>query len=51
LANGRIQLHGWVYNIRAGEVHAWDAHRARYVPLEEYNLAAPRPRTRLAVGG
>jgi carbonic anhydrase len=51
LANGRIQLHGWIYNIRAGEVHAWDAHRARYVPLEEYNLAAPRPRTRLAVGG
>ena len=51
LANGRIQLHGWVYNIRAGEVQAWDAHRGRYVPLEEYNLVAPRPRTRLAVGG
>ena len=22
---GRIQLHGWIYNIRTGEVQAWDA--------------------------
>lgn len=51
LANGRIQLHGWIYNIREGEVQAWDAHRGRYIPLEEYRITAPTPRTRLAVGG
>jgi carbonic anhydrase len=51
LANGRIQLHGWVYNIRAGEVQAWDGQRGRYVPLEEYRLTSPTPGSRITVGG
>jgi carbonic anhydrase len=36
LARGKIQLHAWVYNIKTGEVQAWDSHRGKYVPIEEY---------------
>lgn len=35
-AKGAIQLHGWVYNIRTGEVTAWDEPSGRFVPIEEY---------------
>ncbi|HYP06914.1 MAG TPA: carbonic anhydrase [Bryobacteraceae bacterium] len=36
LARGKIQLHAWVYNIKTGEVQAWDAHTGKYVPVGEY---------------
>jgi carbonic anhydrase len=32
LADGDIELHGWVYHIGEGEVHAWDADSERFVP-------------------
>lgn len=36
LARGKIRLHAWMYNIKTGEVQAWDANRGKYVPIEEY---------------
>lgn len=36
LARGKIQLHAWVYNIRTGEVEAWDSGQSKYVPLDQY---------------
>jgi carbonic anhydrase len=50
LANGRIQLHGWTYNIATGDVRAWDSEASHYVPIEEYklNTTAPRRRTLVA---
>jgi len=32
LADGDLELHGWVYHIGNGEVHAWDAAAQRFVP-------------------
>jgi len=32
LADGDLELHGWVYHIGVGEVHAWDADAERFVP-------------------
>jgi len=49
LARGHIQLHGWVYNIRTGDVQAWDSSRSRYVPLEQYCSASATARPRLAL--
>jgi carbonic anhydrase len=36
LARGKIQLHAWVYNIKTGEVQAWDSVNHKYVPIEQY---------------
>ena len=36
LARGKIQLHAWVYNIKTGEVQAWDSQRNSYIPIAEY---------------
>lgn len=35
LARGRIQLHGWVYDIGTAEVYAYDVRRAEFAPLTE----------------
>ena len=32
-ATGKLQLHGWVYEIESGDVLAWDAKKRRFVPL------------------
>jgi carbonic anhydrase len=32
LADGDLGLHGWVYHIGGGEVHAWDAAAERFLP-------------------
>ena len=47
LASGRVQLHGWVYNIAKGDVSCWDPNRGKFIPVEEYNtsITAPRRRT------
>jgi carbonic anhydrase len=36
VARGKIQLHAWVYNIKTGEVQAWDPQSHTYVPIEQY---------------
>ncbi|WP_031552731.1 carbonic anhydrase [Parvularcula oceani] len=35
LAAGSVQLHGWVYDIKSGEVHAWDEDEGRFKPVSE----------------
>ncbi|MBB4658323.1 carbonic anhydrase [Parvularcula dongshanensis] len=35
LAAGRVQLHGWVYDIASGEVVAWDENDERFEPVAE----------------
>ncbi len=50
LASGRVQLHGWVYNIANGDVDCWDPNQGRFIPIEEYNpsITAPRRRSMIA---
>jgi carbonic anhydrase len=33
LARGELRLHGWVYSIRSGEVHAYDPELEQFTPL------------------
>jgi carbonic anhydrase len=47
LANGRIQLHGWVYDIATGDVKCWDPQRGHFIPIEEYNTSITAPRRRM----
>ncbi len=35
LARGEVQLHGWVYDIKTGEVVAFDEQRGAFVPVAE----------------
>jgi carbonic anhydrase len=35
LAKGDVTLHGWVYDIKTGEVQAYDEERAVFAPVEE----------------
>jgi carbonic anhydrase len=35
LARGDLTLHGWVYDIRTGEVHAHDEASQEFIPIEE----------------
>lgn len=35
LATGRVQLHGWVYDIRTGSIEAHDAAADRFVPVKD----------------
>ena len=46
LARGKIQLHAWVYNIKTGEVQAWDSVSHRYVPIEQYTPVRVNSRMR-----
>jgi len=34
LASGELSLHGWVYDIKTGQVSAYDDGRARFVPVD-----------------
>lgn len=43
VANGRLQLHGWVYHIDSGQVKAWDAERRTFVSIEEYGSLISHP--------
>jgi len=41
LAQGKLALHGWVYDIESGRIEALDSHTGRFVPLVgESDLAA-----------
>ncbi|MDM7958033.1 carbonic anhydrase [Blastomonas sp.] len=36
MAAGELQLHGWVYDIRTGDVAAYDAAEDKFVPVHEH---------------
>lgn len=41
LAQNRLQLHGWVYDIETGQVEALDGETGRFLPLSDHpNVAA-----------
>lgn len=35
LAKGDLQLHGWVYDIKSGDVCAWDEAESRFMPVAD----------------
>ena len=39
LAAGEVKLHGWVYDIRTGDVNAFDEAQGRFVPVPELYAA------------
>jgi carbonic anhydrase len=34
LAKGTTELHGWVYDIGAGEVEAWDEAEGKFITID-----------------
>ncbi|MGV7210275.1 carbonic anhydrase [Oxalobacteraceae bacterium A2-2] len=40
MAQGRLTLHGWVYDIETGSIDALDAASGRFIPLAEHPSAA-----------
>lgn len=34
IAKGDLQLHGWVYDIKTGEVHAYDEDQKKFVSVD-----------------
>ncbi len=34
LAKGDVQLHGWVYDIKTGDVHAYDEKQDKFLPVD-----------------
>ena len=34
LAKGTTELHGWVYDIKTGEVEAWDEAEGRFITVD-----------------
>ena len=48
LASGDLFIHGWVYDIEAGQIKAYDDSRGQFRPLDDEPLpmATPRPRYR-----
>ncbi len=40
LAAGKLQLHGWLYNIKTGEVSSWDETSRSMKPLDTSDFAA-----------
>jgi carbonic anhydrase len=43
LEQGRLSLHGWVYDIETGAVEALDGATRKFVSLEQYPLAVATP--------
>lgn len=39
MERGRLKVHGWVYKIQTGEVFAYDAAQAQFVPLADSGVA------------
>lgn len=35
IAQGTLELHGWVYDIKTGDVHAYDAESNRFLPVDQ----------------
>ena len=48
LAQKALELHGWLYDIKTGEVEAWDEASQNWVPVEERYAAALAPQLRAA---
>jgi carbonic anhydrase len=48
LAEGKLKLHGWVYDIASGEVYAYDDQAEQFVPLGEVRPPAEAPSPRFA---
>ena len=48
LAEGKLKLHAWVYDIATGEVFAYDGDAGQFVPLGDVRPAAADPSGRLA---
>lgn len=55
LASAALRIHGWVYDIEHGDIHAFDAEHGHFVPLlrdgAPLPVATPRPRLGLVRGG
>lgn len=51
LAQGRLQLVGWVFDIHSGVLRTFDAAKEHFVPLDTNAapMAKPRPRLRLSM--
>jgi carbonic anhydrase len=48
MAGGTLGIHGWLYNIRTGQIDAWEPTRMRFVPISEYSPAKLREESTLA---
>jgi carbonic anhydrase len=48
LARKELELHGWVYDIKTGEVEAWDETAQGWVAVEQRYAAALAPQLRTA---
>ena len=35
IATNKVQLHGWVYDIKTGDVHAYDEAQNKFLPVED----------------
>ncbi len=46
LERGDLRLHGWVYDIEAGEVFAYDLGRRQFVPVAQHQVAHGEPAVR-----
>jgi carbonic anhydrase len=53
LANGRLKLHAWVYDIATGEVHAYDPEQEQFAAVGSVRpQGVPEPiRIRSTTGG
>lgn len=47
LAQGRLSLHGWVYDIEEGEIYAYDPAVSQFQPLGQLRPAADAPPARV----
>ena len=47
LSRGSIQVAGWVYEIRTGEIRSYDAAQQRFAPLDAKTAPGALPRPRL----
>ncbi|MBI2689801.1 MAG: carbonic anhydrase [Acidobacteria bacterium] len=36
-----LQLHGWIYQIEHGEIQAWSANHAKFIPLDTIEIPEP----------
>lgn len=54
MAKGALELHGWIYDIKSGGVHAYDETQKKFLPIAkryEAELDAGAPLANVACGG
>jgi carbonic anhydrase len=51
LAGGKLELYGWIYDIRSGQVESYDAERLRFVQIDGDEIPHATPIARLGRGG